>query len=234
MIDPSDPQPEPAEQGVTLDALTEAFAQAIGGKSQADASPEAEPAKPQAAEVPPPEKRDSCEICPRSILEAMLFVGNRENQPLSAARAAELMRGVEPEEIPALVAELNDAYLANNRPYLISHSGSGYRLALRERFHPLRSRFYGRIREARLSQAAVDVLAVVAYQQPLTGEEVNRLRGKQSNHVLSQLVRRGLLRIEPEQSPRRKARYFTTDRFLRLFGLGSLEDLPHSEDLDRQ
>jgi len=229
-----DPQPEPAEQGLSLDALTEAFAQAMGAQPGADAGFPAESAKPQAAAEEAAEEHDPCEICPRSILEAILFVGNRENQPLSAARAAELMRGVEPEEIPSLVDELNEGYLANGRPYLVSHAGSGYGLVLRERFHPLRNRFYGRVREARLSQAAVDVLAVVAYQQPLTAEEVNRLRGKPSNHVLAQLVLRGLLRVERKESLGRQAGYSTTDRFLRLFGLGSLEDLPHSEDLDRQ
>jgi len=144
------------------------------------------------------------------------------------------MRGVEAEEIPALVDELNQRYRASGRPYLVSHVGSGYRLVLRERFRALRNRFYGRVREARLSQAAVDVLAVVAYRQPITAEEVSRMRGKPSSHVLGQLLRRGLLRIQRKEPLGRKAGYFTTDRFLGLFGLGSLEDLPHSEDLDRQ
>ena len=105
---------------------------------------------------------------------------------------------------------------------------------LREAFHPLRNRFYGRIRQARLSQAAIDVLAIVAYHQPLTSEQISRLRGKPSGHVLAQLVRRGLLRIERQQTERRTAQYFTTDRFLRLFSLEGLDDLPQSEDLEGQ
>ena len=113
------------------------------------------------------------------------------------------------------------------------HQGGGYRLTLRKSFHPLRNRFYGRIREARLSQGAIDVLAIVAYQQPLTSEQIGRLRGKPSSHVLAQLVRRGLLRIERKDTKRRTAQYFTTDRFLQLFGMQSLEDLPQSEELQR-
>ncbi|OHB68768.1 MAG: hypothetical protein A2V70_01890 [Planctomycetes bacterium RBG_13_63_9] len=163
----------------------------------------------------------------------MLFVGNRDGRPLSAAQAAELMRGVEPEEIPGLVDELNRRYTANGCPYHIANDGSGYRFLLHSAFHRLRSRFYGRVREARLSQAAVDVLAVVAYQQPLTSEQIGQLRGKPSSHVLSQLVRRGLLRIERRDPKRRTASYFTTDRFLELFGMESLDDLPQSEELDR-
>jgi chromosome segregation and condensation protein ScpB len=64
-----------------------------------------------------------------------------------------------------------------------------------------------------------------------TAEQVGRLRGKPSGHVLAQLVRRGLLRIERVGSPRRIAQYFTTARFLELFHLQSLADLPQSEEL---
>lgn len=168
---------------------------------------------------------DPCPITPVSVLEAMLFVGNRDGSPLTPARAAELMRGVAPGEIASLVDELNARYEADGRPYTVVSEGSGYRLRLRPEFAPLRDRFYGKLREARLSQAAVDILAIVAYQQPLSAEQINKLRGKPSGHVLSQLVHRQLLRIE-RAGPRRTAQYYTTERFLRLFGLESLDDLP--------
>ena len=77
---------------------------------------------------------------------------------------------------------------------------------------------------------AIDVLALVAYQQPLTGEKIHRLRGKPSSHILSHLVRRGLLRIERPAAKRRTPHYHTTERFLQLFNLQSLDDLPRSED----
>ncbi len=256
---PSPDLPEPSQpQGISLGELTEAFAQAMGAEAAAKTGPEAveQPTtEPQAAgdvdeaaeagESPPqrmpqqppePSGRDDdpCRISPLTILEAMLFVGNREGQPLAAARAAELMRGVEPEEITALVEQLNQRYSDGGCPYHIVREGSGFRLTLRKAFHALRNRFYGRVREARLSQAAIEVLAIVAYQQPLTGEQINRLRGKPSSHMLAQLVRRGLLRIERTPAKRRTVEYFTTDRFLKLFGLETLDDLPQSEELDRR
>jgi len=224
-----DPQSDPPrQQGISLNELTEAFAEVMGTEAKTD-----DVATDQREAKLPPDQADSCPVSPRSILEAMLFVGDRDGQPLAADGAAELMRGVEAEEIPALVDELNRQYDADGRPYRIVSQRHGYRLVLREAFHSLRSRFYGRIREARLSQAAIDVLAIVAYQQPLSGDQISRLRGKPSSHVLAQLVRRGLLRIERKQTKRRTAEYFTTDRFLQLFGLESLEDLPQSEELDR-
>jgi segregation and condensation protein B len=164
----------------------------------------------------------------------MLFVGDRGNTALTAARAAELMRGVEPGEIAGLVRELNHRYARNECPYFITEDADGYRLALRKPFYAMRDRFFGRIREARLSQSAIDILAIVAYQQPLTAETINTVRGKSSTGVLSQLVRRGLLRIERQAGKRSTAHYYTTDRFLRLFGLETLADLPQSEELDRQ
>jgi segregation and condensation protein B len=95
----------------------------------------------------------------------------------------------------------------------------------------LRDRFYGRVRDARLSRAAVDVLAIVAYRQPVTARQIAELRGRPSGRLLAQLVRRRLLRVHRPAGPRAPAEYQTADRFLELFGLGSVDDLPQSEDL---
>jgi segregation and condensation protein B len=236
-----DPNTEPSrQQGVSLDELAAAFAQAMGGESVAEEPPETplqtppEEEEQEAAPSPETGEDDTCPIEPRSILEAMLFVGNRDNEPLTAASAAELMRGVDADEIPPLVGQLNDRYSKTGCPYRIVSDGTGYRLALTEEFHGLRNMFYGRVRQTRLSQAAIDVLAVVAYRQPLTAEQIGQMRDKPSGHVLSQLVRRGLLRIERMKTKRRTAQYYTTDRFLKLFNLESLDDFPRSEGLDQQ
>ena len=137
------------------------------------------------------------------------------------------MRGVRPAEIDELVQELNDAYDRDGSVYRIAHHGAGYRLELRGEWGPIRDRFYGRVKEARLSQSAVDVLAIVAYQQPISGEEVDKLRAKPSGGVLSQLVRRDLLQVE-RPAPKAPPLYRTTSRFLDLFGLDELADLPQS------
>ena len=169
---------------------------------------------------------------PRTILEAMLFVGHPENEPLSREEAAAGMRGVEVDEIDELVEELNEEYESLGCPYIVVHEKQGFRLTLRPPWQPLRERFYGKLREARLSQAAIDVLSVVAYRQPITREEVDHLRGKESGALLRQLVRRTLLRIEmPKEKGERKC-YHTTDRFLELFGLEQLADLPQSEEVE--
>jgi len=238
---------------MSLRELSDAFARAMGERRPA-AEPEAPPSEESVAEGPLPEDAaeptvdvadesgappldaagqiddDPCKITPASILEAMLFVGNRASEPLSSQRAAELMRGVEAEEIPDLVEQLNRRYAARGSPYQVVSEGAGYRMTLRREFWPIRNRFYGRIREARLSQAAIDVLAIVAYRQPVTAEQVSEHRGRESKPLLSQLVHRRLLRIERSTEKPRVTRYFTSERFLTIFGLESLRDLPRSDD----
>ena len=229
MTNHDNPQEDPQE--ISLQELTDAFARAMG-TAQDEVAPlpvETPVAVTDAAEL---EESDSCPISPATIFEAMLFVGNRGGQPLTPYQAAELMRGVTPGEVADLVELLNRRYANRGCPYEIVSEESGYRLTLRKTFHRLRDVFYGRVREVRLSQAAIDTLAIVAYQQPISAAAINKLRGKPTNHLLTQLVRRGLLRVERHEGGKAQS-YFTTDRFLELFGLQSLGDLPQSEELDR-
>ncbi|MCA9151571.1 MAG: SMC-Scp complex subunit ScpB, partial [Planctomycetales bacterium] len=79
-------------------------------------------------------------------------------------------------------------------------------------------------------QAAVDCLAIVAYHQPIERDLVEKLRGQNSGSLLSQLVRRELLQVEVTNERPRKKLYRTTDRFLDLFGLDCLADLPSHDD----
>jgi segregation and condensation protein B len=169
------------------------------------------------------------EVTPHRILEAMLFVGSAEGEPLESKRVASLMRGVRPDEIEDFVSDLNEEYARDGTPYRIIAEGSGFRMAYVESFNSVRNRFYGEVKDAELPQPVVDVLSLVAYRQPITREEVERLRGKKSAGLLSTLVRRNLLQIERTNTKPRQAFYRTTDRFLVLFNLNSLDDLPRSE-----
>ena len=258
MSEMPDPTPElPRQPGISLHELTEAFAQAMGYDAELEHGAEAGADFPPGdAELPdsPPDVAagqttcepapaislesessgdDACPVSPTSILEAMLFVGNRDNRPLTPQQAAGAMRGVEPEEVVDLVAALNRQYAARGCPYCIAGEGDGYRMTLRPSFHRMRDKFYRRVREMRLSQAAINVLAIVAYQQPVTADRVAELRGKPSRDVLTQLVRRGLLRVERLTKDRRTTQYGTADRFLELFDLAHLSELPRGEDIDK-
>jgi segregation and condensation protein B len=232
----------PEGPGLSLDELTQAYTELlkrgddpyteapsdespIGVEDQSRDEAEDEEEIADAGELP-----DACDITPLSILEAMLFVGHPENEPLTSSQVASLMRGVRPREIDDMVIELNGDFQRQGCPYFVESVGAGYRLALREEFGSLRDKFYGKVKAAKLSQAAIDVLSIVAYKQPTTREQVDQLRGKPSGNLLSQLVRRELLSVERTEEKPRKTYFRTTRRFLELFGLESLNDLPDSPD----
>lgn len=239
-------QNRPSEEGLPLDQMSQSLAQRLaGGAAPYDGvedrqSQEADTPRPNSFEAqvaassqptrPCPED-DGCDITPRSILEAMLFVGHPQNEPLRPEHVAQLMRGVRPAEIDDLVHDLNEDYLANRCPYTIESHGGGYRLTLTQQHGALRERIAGRTRRAKLSQAAIETLAVAAYHQPVTADRVAELRGVPSGAILSQLVRRQLLEVQREPGGRQQ-KYVTAPRFLEFFGLESLDDLPRGQDLE--
>ena len=168
-----------------------------------------------------------------TIIEAMLFVGNRENRPLGTDQIAEKMRNVSIEDVEQAVAHLNEQYQGRNCPYTIVSERGGYQMVLRSEFESVRSNFHGKIREIRLSPQAIATLAVVAYRQPITAEEIQYLRRQSSTTVLSQLVRRNLLKTSREMRDKKSVvRYHTTSRFLELFQIQSLDDIPKVDELD--
>ena len=168
-----------------------------------------------------------------TIIEAVLFVGNRENRPLCVNQVTEKLRNVSTEEVDQTVTRLNKHYQEQNCPYTIISERGGYRMVLRAEFEPVRANFYGKVRETRLSQQAIDTLAVVAYRQPITAEEIQNIRQQPCTAVLDQLVRRKLLKISREmQGNKRIFHYHTTPRFLELCRIKSLDDIPKADELD--
>ncbi len=163
------------------------------------------------------------------IVEALLFVGG---PPLTAVRATEAVRGLTPEQFAEAIDTLVHDYRRQGRPYTIRSQGEGYVLALRPRYQPIVEKLHGTTREARLSAAAIDVLSLVAYRQPATKQEIDSLRGAECGALLRQLVRRGLIAVvHRAEAGRREVSFGTTARFLKLFGLKSLDDLPQTQDL---
>lgn len=180
---------------------------------------------PASSASPTPEVPPS----PMRIVEAILFAGG---PPLTAVRAGEAIRGLTPIQFTQALDALNQEYRQQGRPYLIQSQEQGYVLTLRPRYRPVVERLYGSTREARLSLVAIDVLALVAYRQPATKQEIDSLRGAESGALLRQLVRRNLIAVVHRgETDQREVAYGTTTRFLQLFGLSSLDDLPRTQDL---
>ena len=166
-----------------------------------------------------------------SIVEAMLFVGG---PPVSSPQVAEALDAPVDDQIVRAAAQLNQRYHRQGRPYEIRRSGLGYQMVLRPQFTSLLRRLYGRTRQVRLSQAAVEVLSLVAYKQPVTLQEIDAIRGIDSASILRQLRRRNLIEAVNatgvETTAERAVQFQTTRRFLELFRLPSLDDLPRLQE----
>ena len=225
-----DSRQQPGDDDISLQELSNVYAELINDQPT--------PPRPARTEVQNEVNQtspaiDSLDVSPASILEAILFVGHPENKPLMPRDVARVIRGVSLEEVEQLVVKLNECYQEDSTPYEITSIEGGYLMQLREEAQLLREKFYSKIKDRRLSQAAIDVLAIIAYNQGITRDIVDQLRDRSSGAILSQLVRRKILRIEQQDEKPRKPRYFTGDRFLELFHLESIDDLPQTYDLEK-
>jgi segregation and condensation protein B len=176
---------------------------------------------------------DDSYVTPIGIIEAALFVGHPDNQSMSEIRLASLMRDVSPEEVVEMIDQLNQSYRQQHQALRIIRDEQGYRMTISPEVESIRRSFLGKVREARLNQSAVEVLALVAYQPGITAQKVQDQRGRESASLLNQLVRRQLLEIRrtpTEGSSKLVPHYYPTERFLYLFGLQSLDDLPQVEE----
>ena len=229
---PKEDKPSDDAQGrFSLHRLSAAFARLTGPEEHDNQEAEVNQSLQEFSE-PIPATTINEVLSPRMIVEGMLFVGNTEGKPCSNREMAANIRDVSPTEVDGLVQELNQLYDDNGSPYEIVSEGIGYRMQIRPSFEPLRQRFYGRVKEAKLTTPAIEVLSVVAYRQPITAEDVNKLRASQSRSLLNQLVRRGLLAVDRSEKSSKIPTYLTTPRFNDLFRIGSPQELPQSEDLD--
>lgn len=176
---------------------------------------------------------DSCPTTPTAIIEALLFVGRSDSGEIAGKEIASLMRGVDEAEVDRCVDELNAIYQQNDHAIRIARVGAGYKVVLAEELNYVRDRFYGRVRDIKLNQAAIDCLALVAYQPGIGRKQLDEQRGQPSGSVLNQLVRRELLEVRREgKGKTAETHYYPTEKMLNLAGLATLEDLPQVEDLD--
>jgi segregation and condensation protein B len=225
----------------SLDDLGAAYARAMvqsgmlpaaeESEEDAEAGEEEEEDEQQEAVV---DEDDAGGISPLSIVEAALFVGHPENKALSASQIAATMRGVSAGEVEEIVEQLNQVYAQDGNAFRIHSRDGGFVFGLSEEMRSVRSAFYGKIRETRLNQASIDVLALVAYQPGITANVISEQRGKDSGPVVNQMVRRELLEVrrEPNAEGKMVPTFYPTARLLNLLGLSTLDDLPHVDEND--
>ena len=162
----------------------------------------------------------------KAALEALLLVSS---DPVSASALGQAV-GIAPGEAASLLAELQVEYEEANRGFQLREVAGGWRLFTHPAFHDLVEAYVLSWDTQKLSQAALETLAVIAYHQPATRVVVRGIRGVNSDGVISSLVDKGLVREVGRDPERGQAiLYGTTNAFLEKFGLRSIRDLPDLE-----
>ena len=163
----------------------------------------------------------------KGALEALLFVSD---EPVSAARMAKVLDAA-PGDIEAALADLAVEFSEKDRGVQLREVAGGWRFYTHPAFHDVIERYVLSWDTRKLSQAALEALAVIAYHQPVTRNGVNAVRGVNSEGVVSSLVEKGLVReVGRDKNAGNAIIYGTTRTFLEKFGLKDLTELPPIEE----
>lgn len=166
-----------------------------------------------------------------ATLEAVLFVAS---EPVPRDRLLELFSNRDRRRVEEALAELLARYaVASDRGVYVEQVAGGFRIVTRPELNSYLRKFFEVTGRTRLSLAALETLAIIAYRQPITGPEIQELRGVSSSGVLKTLLERRLVKIAGRKKVVGKPfLYRTTREFLMHFGLESLEDLPPLEEFE--
>jgi segregation and condensation protein B len=212
---------QPVVESNVADSLPKDPQPIVSPTSESSQSPTPIPVAKKKPPIAEAANESSIPPTPLQIVEALLFTGGA---PLTAEHAADAVRGLGAEQFRDCVETLNRVYKAQNRPYDVVHSPAGYSLRVKPRYTQVREKLFGGPREARLNQNALDVVSLIAYRQPIGRSEIDAIRGADSATVIRQLSRLGL--VAQTNDHEGEPLYSTTDRFLEVFRLRDLDDLP--------
>jgi segregation and condensation protein B len=158
------------------------------------------------------------------VIEALLLVTDK---PIATSRIASVIPELKPEDVPLLVDRLNQVYIETGRAFRVREIAGGYRLYTQPEYQDYIEALATTTRESRLSQAALETLAVVAYRQPVSRVDIEFVRGCDCDGVIRTLLARKLVTIKGRSdTPGRPLLYATTEKFLEYFGLTQITDLP--------
>ncbi len=187
---------------------------------------------PPAPSVTPPTDSDQpadSDVSAASIVEAILFA---TDTPLPAPKIAEIAGAGNARDIKKHIAALNETYAQRGAAFRIEEIAGGFQMLTLPVYNERLSKMLQVRRETRLSQAALETLAIVAYKQPILRADVEAIRGVAAGEVLNRLRELNLVKIVGRaEDIGRPLLYGTTKKFLDVFGLGSLDDLPKDQEL---
>jgi segregation and condensation protein B len=167
----------------------------------------------------------------KDVIESLIFVSL---EPLTLEKIKNICSEFAEMEIKEAIQEIIENYASNQRGIQIIQAAGGYLFSTKSEHDQWIRRLLRMEQKNKLSRAALETLATVAYHQPTTLAEISALRGVDSTYTLKTLLQKKLVKITGrKKSPGRPLIYRTTDRFLTYFGLNSLSDLPSEEEISK-
>jgi len=161
------------------------------------------------------------------LLEALLL---STHHPLTAGRIGEVMGLATAKPVRQAIKELNRQYEESGRSFRIEQVAGGYQILTLPRYGEHLKKLHQKEADAKLTKAALETLAIIAYKQPVLRADVEAVRGCACGETIRSLMEKHLVKIAGRaEEPGRPILYGTTKRFLELFGLNSVKDLPQSE-----
>lgn len=165
-----------------------------------------------------------------SAVEALIL---SSPEPLPARKIADVFEDMTPNRVGKAVALLNDDYAERGASYRIRELAGGFQFYILPEFTGYVEELFTRRRKMRLTRAALETLAIVAYRQPVTKSQIEHVRGVASDGVLQNLLEKGMVTIKGRaETVGKPLQYGTTDEFLKFFGLASLDDLPKMAEIE--
>ena len=176
----------------------------------------------------------------KALVEALIFAAQ---EPLTINQIRSIYQGdnlrndesrqIEPEAIQQIIADLNKEYTKQDRPYRIVQIAGGFQFATLSEYSDWLGKLYKEQGRRKLSQSGVETLAIVAYKQPITKAEIEKIRGVNCDYVLKTLLEKELLTVTGRaESVGRPLLYGTTREFLKHFGLNDITDLPRPREIE--
>ena len=167
----------------------------------------------------------------KSIIEALLFSSSK---PLSVKQVSQVLEDLSQGAIRSLILELQKEYDLSKRSFQVIEVANGFQVCTRPEYAPWLEKFHRKEMAARISPAALETLAIIAYKQPATKSEVDQIRGVNSDSAINSLIQKKLVSISGRRpGAGRPLLYSTTPEFLRQFGLKNLSDLPSIEEIEQ-
>ncbi|MEK7749813.1 MAG: SMC-Scp complex subunit ScpB [Planctomycetota bacterium] len=166
----------------------------------------------------------------KPIIESLIFAAE---EPITLRKLVDIIGDIDSAQVLEAIAWLKNDYETQGRSFQIEEIAGGYQLFTKPEYYEWIAKLRKKSGETKLSQAALETLAIIAYKQPILRADVESIRGVQSGQIIRLLMEKDLVKVVGrDEALGHPLLYGTTKRFLEYFGLKDLKDLPNIEELE--